>query len=205
MKKFNAKIKKGFTLIETLVAMSIGVAILFVVINFGGSIFSINSSAEENLSAQSDARRVLKTMTKELRSASPSSLGAYPLSQVGTSSITFFSNIDSDSYKEQIRYFLQGNELKKGTIKPSGSPLAYNPANEEILSMIKNVNNGANPIFEYFDSNYTGTSSPLSQPVQATQVRLVRITVKIDKDPNRSPGPVTATSQVFLRNLKDNL
>ena len=60
-------------------------------------------------------------------------------------------------------------------------------------------------IEEYFDSNYTGTSTPLSQPVQATQVRLIRITVRIEKDPNKSPGPLTATSQVFLRNLKNNL
>ncbi len=204
MKTINSK-KRGFTLIEIVMVMAIGVGIIFAVMNFGGGIFSFNSSAEANLSAQSDARKVLKVMVKELRSVSPSSLGAYPLSQVSTSTLVFFSDIDSDGLKEQVRYFLQGSELKKGTIKPSGSPLTYNSANEQVFSMIKDVSNGASPIFEYFDSSYTGTSSPLVQPVQATRVRLIRMTVHIDKDPNRLPGPISVTSQVFLRNLKDNL
>ena len=90
-------------------------------------------------------------------------------------------------------------------IKPSGTPLTYDPSNEEVVILVRDMNNGPDPIFEYFDSNYNGESAPLLQPVQITQIRLVRITVKIEKDPNRSLGPVIATSQVFLRNLKDNL
>ncbi len=197
--------KKGFSLVETIVAVAIFTSIFLAVMNFGQSIFSFNRSAEQNLSAQSDARKILKTMVKELRSVSPSSLGAYPISQVATSSVTFFSNIDSDADKEQVRYFLQGNELKKGVINPSGSPLTYNSANEQVLTLIRDVVNGVDPTFEYFDASFTGTSDPLTIPVQATQVRLIRITVRIEKDPVQSLGPVTATSQVFLRNLKDNL
>jgi len=36
-------------------------------------------------------------------------------------------------------------------------------------------------------------------------VRLVRITIKIDEDPNRPPAALTSTTQVSIRNLKDNL
>jgi type II secretory pathway pseudopilin PulG len=204
MKIFN---KKGFSLIETLIATAIGIMIFLVVFNFGNGIFSFNSNAQKNLSAQTDARRVLKSMVKELRSASPSSLGSYTISYASTTGITFFSNIDSDTYKEQIRYFLSGKDLKRGVIEPSGSPLTYNPANEQISTLVTDINNGVSPIFEYFDSSYTGTSTPLVQPVQITQIRLVRITLKIEKDtnPGKSLGPVIVTSQVFLRNLKDNL
>ncbi len=197
--------KRAFTLVETLVAMGIAIAIFFAVFNFGSSIFSFNSNAQKNLSAQSDARRLLKSIVRELRSASPSSLGSYPVSVAGTSTISFFVNIDDDALKEQVRYFLQGTELKRGVIKPSGTPLTYDPSNEEVVILVRDMNNGPDPIFEYFDSNYNGESAPLLQPVQITQIRLVRITVKIEKDPNRSLGPVIATSQVFLRNLKDNL
>ncbi|HEY4480242.1 MAG TPA: type II secretion system protein [Candidatus Paceibacterota bacterium] len=196
---------KGFTLLEIVIVIAIASAIFMAVFYFGESIFSWNSASQKNLSAQSDARKILKTITRELRSASPSSLGAYPLSQAGASSVTFFSNVDDEPDKEQIRYFLDGNELKRGVIKPSGFPLTYNPANENLSTLIRDINNGLNPVFEYFDSTYTGASDPLLQPVQPTQVRLVRITVYIEKDPNKSLGPVVATSQVFLRNLKDNL
>lgn len=206
MKKMDIKNRiKGFTLLEFIVATGITVGIFFAVFNFGQGIFSFNRSAQNNLGAQTSARRVLKTMVKELRNASPSSLGAYPLALASSTSVVFFSNIDDDFYKEQVRYFLSGTDLKRGVIKPSGSPLSYNPANEELSTMITDINNGPVPIFDYFNSAYTGTSSPMVQPVQATTVRLIRITVKIEKDPTKSLGPFQVESQVFLRNLKDNL
>jgi prepilin-type N-terminal cleavage/methylation domain-containing protein len=198
--------KKGFTLVEVLVATFIATMIFFAVFYFGQGIFSFNSNAQANLSAQSDARRVLKNIVEELRSASPSSLGSYPISLAGTSTLTFFVNLDSDAYKEQVRYFLSSSQLKRGIIKPSGSPLTYNPANEQISLMIRDISNATStPIFDYFDSNYAGTTTPLTQPVQITKIRLVRVNINIDKDKNRSPSPINVTSQVFLRNLKDNL
>jgi prepilin-type N-terminal cleavage/methylation domain-containing protein len=202
---YHLKNKNGFTLAEMIVVVAIASAIFLAVFNLGQNIFSFNSESQKNLSAQTGARRILKTMVKELRSASPSSLGAYPIVSAGTSSLVFFSNIDNDSYKEQIKYFLENKELKKSVIKPSGSPLSYNPANAQVISLISDINNGSDPIFSYFDSNFTGTSSPLVQPVNISAIRLIKIEVKIEKDPNKSFGPVIAESQVFLRNLKDNL
>ena len=197
--------KKAFSLIEIIIVVAIASAIFIAVFDFGNSIFSLNSDAQKNLSAQSGARRVLKDMAKGLRSASPSSTGSYPIALASTTALTFFVNIDSDLYKEQIRYFLQDKELKRGIIKPSGNPLSYNPASEQLITLVGDINNGASPIFEYFDSSYAGTSTPLVQPVSITEIRLVRITLKIEKDPNKSLGPLIVTSQVFLRNLKDNL
>lgn len=208
MKIENLKLKinnKGFSLMEIVVVIAITSVIFMAVFNFGQSIFSFNSDAQKNLSAQSDGRRILKNIVKELRSASLSSLGAYPISLANTTSLTFFVDLDNDGYKEQVRYFLQGTELKRGVIKPSGTPLTYNSANEQMSTMVRDINNGGVAIFEYFDSNYTGTSTPLVQPVSVTKIRMVRITLKIEKDPNKSLGPIIVESQVFLRNLKDNL
>jgi len=198
------KIDKGFSLVEIVVVVAITAVIFLAVFNFGQSIFSFNSNAQKNLSAQSDGRRVLKNIVKELRSTSPSSLGSYSIVLASTTAITFFVNLDSDIYKEQVRYFLVGKELKRGVIKPSGTPLVYNSANEQVVTLIKDINNGITPIFEYFDSSYAGTTTPLTQPVQITKIRMVRATLKIDQDPNQS-SPVIVESQVFLRNLKDNL
>lgn len=197
--------KNGVSLTEIIVVVAIALMIFLAVFNLGDSIFSFNASAQKNLSAQTDARRVLKTIVKELRSASPSSTGAYAVALSATSTLTFYSNIDSDNYKEQVRYFLQGRDLKKGVIKPSGSPLSYNPNNEQVFVLVKDLNNGSTPIFEYFDANYAGTSTPLVQPVQPSRVRLIKIFLKIESDPNKSYGPILVESQVFLRNLKDNL
>jgi prepilin-type N-terminal cleavage/methylation domain-containing protein len=203
MKIFNKN--KGFSLAEIIIVVAIAGAIFIAVFNFGNSIFTFNSDAQKNLSAQSGGRRVLKNLVKELRSTSPASTGSYPISLASSTAITFFTNLDGDSLKEQVRYFLQNRELKRGVLKPSGTPLVYNPANEQISTLISGINNGSTPVFEYFDANYAGTSTPLVQPVSVTQVRFVRITLKLEQDPNKSLGPIIVESQVFLRNLKDNL
>lgn len=149
----------------------------------------------------------MRSMVAELRESSSSSGGAYPLAQVSTSSITFFSNVDSDSLKEQVRYYLSNRTLYKGVIKPTGNPLAYNSGSEVITTAITSVINGTStPIFEYYDTGYYGTGTPaLAAPIDITRVRLVKVHVIIDKDSNRSPVPLTITSQVSIRNIKDNL
>jgi hypothetical protein len=196
----------GLTLVEVLVSLGILVFIGLGISTFGRDIFSLNSGLQNNLNAQFEGRKVLKTIITELRSASPSSLGSYPILQAGTSSLIFYSNIDADAYKERLRYFLDGTELKRGVIKPSGNPLTYSSGSEEVRTIINNVRNGTStPVFLYFDSQYTGTSSPLSEPVSVTDIRLIKIDVMIDKDLNRHPGPINISSQGTLRNVKDNL
>ena len=190
---------------EVIIVVAISAAIFTAVFQFGTSIFSFNTISSSTLSAESDGRRILKTIVKELRSASPSSTGTYPIQVAATSSITFFSNIDADVLKEQVRYFLQNRDLKRGVVKPSGSPLTYNPVNEEISTLVHDIMSTSSPIFEYFDNSYAGTSTPLVQPVTITTIRFIRITIPIEKDINKSPLPIIVQSQVMLRNLKDNL
>ena len=196
---------RGFSLAEVLVSTAIFVVVGLAIANFGQNIFSLNTSLQNNLSAQLDGRLVLKKIIAELRSASPSNLGGYPIESAGTSSLVFYSNVDSDSYKERIRYYLVGTVLYRGQIKPSGSPLTYPSGSEKISTVVRDVRNTTStPIFDYFNGNYAGTTSPLSMPVTPSDVRLIKVTVTIDADPNRSPNPIIISSQGMLRNLKDN-
>jgi type II secretory pathway component PulJ len=200
------KYNKGFSLAEIVVSVAILTAVGYTFSIFQKDIFSLNTTLQNNLSAQLEARHVLKDLGKELREASPSSLGAYPVALASSTTLTFYTDINNDGLKERIRYFLSGTTLKKGVIVPSGSPLVYNTANEKISTVVSNViNSTTTPVFDYFDDQYTGTSSPLVQPVDPVSVRLVRITVIIDKDPNRPPLPITVTTQITIRNVKDNL
>lgn len=196
----------GISLIEVMISVAI--------ISFVGSAavillkdtYSLNRMISGSLTAQTEARRAMKMMSAEIRVTSPSSLGAYALAQVATSSITFYSNIDSDSYKEQVRYFLQGTTLKKGVIKPSGTPLTYSAAQEQITEIAHDVVASTTaPLFSYYNEDYDGTTAPLSSPVDIAAVRLVKITILIDKDPQKAPESLTLTTQVSMRNLKDNL
>lgn len=196
----------GFTLAEIIITVGIISLIAVVLGAFQGDIFFFNTIIQDDLTAQMDGRRAIRKMVSEIREASPSSLGAYPLVTTATSSIVFFSNIDSDDLKEQVRYFIQDKNLMRGVIKPSGNPLSYNPASESFETSVKDIaNSTSTPLFEYYDTNYTGTTTPLVFPVSITAVRLVNINLLIDHNPNRSPVPLNIDSQVSIRNLKDNL
>lgn len=205
MNKYFFKNQKGFTLIETLFAVSIFTVVMVVVGMFTRNVFSYRSIFAGGLSAYDDARNVLRPMASEIRSMSQSSIGSYPIETAGDNTLTFYSDTNNDGLRERIRYFLDNGTLKKGTIIPTGNPLVYAGANEKIKELVHNVKNNGTPIFNYYDTNYNGDTPALTQPVNISAVRLIKMTLIVDSDTNRSPIPITVTTQVNIRNLKDNL
>ena len=203
--RYYKKNSAGFSVIEILVVIFILTLIGIAVWTFQKNVFSLNSYIASSLDAQQEARKVFKALSAEIRSMSPSSTGSYPINETNSFSFTFYSDIDNDGLKERIRYFLDGNAVKKGVLKPAGNPLVYNSINETVTEVIRDMANEATPIFDYYDTNYDGTTAPLAQPVSAIAVRLVKITLIIDKNSLRPPAPITMTTQVSMRNLKDNL
>ncbi len=196
----------GFSLVETLVAVAILTLVIFAATTLQRDIFALNIFFQGSLNTQLDARHVIKVMVAELREASPSSLGGYPIELASTTAITFYSDINNDGLKERVRYYLSGNRVMKGVLSPTGNPLVYNNANETNSTLITGyVASSTLPMFQYFTSTYAGTSTPLTYPIDLSRIRLVKISVIIDRDTNRSPVPITVTSQVTIRNLKDNL
>jgi len=202
MKK-DFKNKKGFSIIELLIGLGIFIFIFGALTLFSRNIWVYSSFVGTGLSDVNNGRSALKTMIAEIRTASTADTGSYVINLATPDAFTFYSDIDSDGLKERIRYFLSGSNLKKGVTKPTGSPLYYNSANEIISTLIPNITNTT--IFEYYDKNYDGTTAALTTPINIPLVRLIKITISIDKDPNRAPDTTTFSTQISIRNLKDNL
>jgi hypothetical protein len=202
MSKQNKKLIRGITLIETLFGISIFVIIMTALGTFTKDLWVYNSYIGSGLSTADSARSLLKKMTLEIRTASTADTGAYTINSATSTSFIFYSDVDDDGLKEKVRYFLNGTTLQRGIIKPTGSPLGYT-ATETISTLMPNVANSI--IFEYYDENYDGETSPLSIPVNIPSVRLIKITVTTDNDPNKPPAPSTFSTQISMRNLKDNL
>lgn len=195
--------KKGFTMIETIFGVAIFIVIMIAVTLFSRNTWIFNSFIGASLNNVDNVRLALKTFSSEIRTASTADTGAYVINQASSTSFTFYANIDSDVLKERVRYFLLNGQLQKGVIKPTGSPLSYNPANEQITTLISNVTNPST--FSYYDKNYDGTTAPLPAPIDIASIRLVKVTITIEKDPNKAPVTASFTTQVSIRNLKDNL
>ncbi len=192
-------------MIEILIATGIFSLVVLVAGKFARDVVFLGSMSQNKFNTEQDSRKILRPMIAEVRSASPSSLGSYPIEQAATSTFVFYSDIDDDGLKEKIRYFLSNKKLQRGQIKPAGTPLVYNSASEQVYTLVNDVISTSTPIFSYYDANYTGTTSPLSLPVSISAIRLLKITITVDKNPNVLPGPTTVVGQVSIRNLKDNL
>ena len=203
---FKQNKQSGVTLVEMLVVVAIFVIVGLAISSFSRDIWVTSGILQSSLSAQIDAKNVLRQFAAEVRTAAQSNTGAYALAEALQNSVKFYSDIDGDKNEEQVRYYLSadGKTLYKDVLKPTGNPLQYSGA-PSTATVISNMANGAAPIFEYYDKNYDGATTPLVQPINVPDVRLIKITVIIDSNPNRSPTPITVTTEVSMRNLKDNL
>lgn len=201
----NINKNRGITLIEVLVSIALFSVVILLIGLFTRNIFYYNSVFSGGLSSYDQLKKVLYPIASEIRSASPSSLGSYPIETAENNNFVFFADINGDGLKERVRYFLSNKTLKKGVIIPSGVPLSYQSSNEIVTDIVNNVVNGTVPVFNYYDTNYNGSNSSLSSPIDILSVRLVKITIISDTDPNRPPAPITITTQASMRNLKDNL
>lgn len=197
--------KKGFTMLELLVALGIFSLIIVSVAWLVIHGFRYNAIIWEQLKTQSDGRRVLRETVDVVRKAEQSSIGSYPVANAGAYDLTVYSNVDSDSYREKVRFWLDGTTFKRNTVKPSGSPPSYSGAGQtvEIAHDVVNISKGE-AVFSYFDENYTGVEAPMIQPVDTTKIRIIRVRLELEKDPTETPKPLRVESAAQIRNLKTN-
>ncbi|MFA6404813.1 MAG: prepilin-type N-terminal cleavage/methylation domain-containing protein [Candidatus Paceibacterota bacterium] len=198
----------GMTLVEVLVALAIFVVIMGAVITFQINVFSYERTASGSFITVQDAQTILKVMGKELRMASQGGDGSYAIQGASTSTVTFFADINNDNKKEKVKYYFSKStsSILKTTTLPTGSPATYSNINTSTTTIMVNVRNATStPMFEYFDSDYNGSGIALTQPVVNTSIRLIRVNITLDTDPNKLPEPRTYSTQITLRNLKDNL
>ncbi len=201
----NREQEKGFTLIEVMISVAIFSIIAYGIVALVSSVL-VNSSLQGSLLANNDsARRVAFTLIQELRDATTSDTGGYALESATAQQLIFYTNAAGSV--NRIRYFLQAGALYKGVTKPTGNPLLYNLGGETVNLVQKDVANGANPIFYYYDGTYSGVvENPLVQPLNVTAVKLVKINLTIFKKAGvGSSGTYTETASGAIRNLKTNL
>jgi len=199
--------RAGFTLFEILITFAVLVLVIGAVVIFQQDLFRVNNFLQETFSIERKAQGVLRAMISEIRTASQSNIGGYPIEIADDFSFAFYANVDKDVLKERVHYFLDGKELKKSVVKPSGSPLTYatTTASEDLRTvLLEVVASETAPIFSYYDTAYAGTTTPMTGPVDVSVIRMIGIKLIIDKNPEPPPA-IEVGSQVSIRNLKDNL
>lgn len=97
---------KGFTLIETIVTISIFALMMGAVSGFIIMAYRTHSYTWQQSTAINEARKGIETMVKEIREARPGDNGSYPIILAQDKEFIFYSDIDKDGETERVRYFL---------------------------------------------------------------------------------------------------
>ena len=155
----------------------------------------------EQLDTQSEGRKIIQDFSNELRSANYSSIGSYPIEIAEDNEIIFYTNMDSDSFRERVRYFLDSGTLKKGVIKPTGNPMEYLDEDEEVIDIVHDIANNGAGLFGYYDESYNGEGEAMVDPVLINNIRMVKFNLMLEEDPTVSPAPLTIEGKVMIRNL----
>ena len=192
--------RAGFTLMEVLIAMSIFSGILLTVSIFGLDLYDFTIFIGENLSAQQEIQATLQVMTVDMKMMNQSVLGSYAIESTSQNALTFYSDIDGDGLTDRVRYFLEGNILKKGIIKPGGSPMNYS-GTEKITEMVHNIYTPSGNIFAYYNSSYTGNEAALTFPINISVVRLIKVNITVDQSPADAASRINLSASVNIRNL----
>ncbi len=200
----NQSDERGLTIIELVVVVTISSLLLSALLRFVVIGYPLSKTTYLQSRSTESARLQLKRLAKSLRELRQSDTGSYPLITAENQRIIFYANVDSDALTERVRYQLDGTNLIRAIIKPSGDPVLYNEADEQAAVIVTSIRNGATPIFTYYSGDYPADQTPLA-PADLTEAKYIQFHLMIDADPNVPPPPIDVISQVQLRNLKTNL
>lgn len=192
---------RGISLVETVVVIAITTMVAGSLLSAIRYFYVNNAYVFEAATSVDSARRGLATALADLREASYADDGSYPVSGAATSSITFFSDVDSDGGVERVKIWRVGTTLYKVVTNASGNPPSYAGQSSSTTTIATYLRNATStPLFTYYDSDgvqLSTTSTPLAS------VSTVGTTVQIDLNPNRAPQVFTLTGSATLRNLRD--
>ena len=200
--------QKGMSLIEMIVAIfifSLGMA--------GFSMLFVQSwkqnayTLEMGQTAVAISQSVNKTV-RYIREARQADNGSYPVVSADDNDLVFYCDYDKDGVTERIHMYKSGTDVLLGVREPSsGFPITY-AAGDATTSVVAQriVNTSSQPIFFYYDASYPEDSvnNPIATPATVPNVRLVKINLFMNIDPNHSPDNVNIQSFAEMRNLNDH-
>lgn len=196
------KKNSGFTLIELVVAMAITMVVAILFVRLSRSLTDGALRFSGSLVAQQQIQQTLQLMMPEIRSASQSNIGGYPISAAATGTFEFFSDVDRNGTFDKVRYFLNGTTFKKGVVYPTGNPLAYVTSTESVIDVVSNII-PSNQIFTYYDVNATSSlSTPLPSPVDVLRIKTVKVSLVVNQGTVSAPSIVGVEDEATIRNLR---
>lgn len=194
----NGRLKKGFTLVETLMVIAIS---SFIMVALGRAIvffYRTNNYAVQQSAAIRSASAGVQSLVQDIREASLADNGAFPVEEFGTSSLTVYADVNRDKNVEQVEYYLSDADLLRVVTSPTGTPPAYSgeTTTSTVSDNVRNKDQGKR-IFTYYDVD--GNEMGITGNRQ--DLAFISIELIVNVDPNRQPDNATIKSSATLRNI----
>jgi len=196
--------KRGMTLVEAMIAISIASVVMLGITVFFTRMWTSYEYTLELGAASLAASRGVEQVVETVRTARSADDGAYLIESGDDNSFIFYSNVDDDDDTERVRYFFDtGTGLFRiGVTNPNTStvPPTYDPGTDEVVRTVTAdvVNNlVSEPVFTYYDDSNT----PLTTPVTASDVTLVKVVLYVNPEPEQAPDHLRIQSVVLIRNV----
>lgn len=195
-KEKRIRAQKGMTLVEITVVIGL-IAIMSVIFaDYLAKSIKVYRTNKQSVDLEEKSARVMREFELSTRAATE-------LLTASSSELSFYRYYDLISVSPTlVRYFMNGTTFKVGKTEPVGTPpnISYPPENESIDFLVEDVINSGT-VFRYFDTNNTELPLPLDKRL----VRMVELSVSLDKNAANPPAAVTESTSVSFRNMKDNL
>ena len=194
--------KKGFTLIEILIALGIGIVILGSVLSIYTSFVKTTASVDQKLEIQLELKGAGQRLVKELRAA-----GCYyrltPIETATATQIMFESDLDpaADTGPWQIRYtYNAGTGLlsrEQATWNADTSDYGALTAPQGLAGSLTDVT------FTYFDESDTEIVAPIDSQANRDRIRKVVISLTAESGKvnpiSGNPDTITTQTSVHMR------
>ncbi len=207
MKQQKLFYKRGMTLVETLIAITLFIfAIQATVVVFTRTIKTKAYALEMGRSSLILSRS-MGDLTQYIRRARQSDGGAYPIVSADDNELIIYSDYDKDGTTERLHIYLADKKIYLGVRNPSGSfPITYATGDGETFQLADHIINSlTDPMFSYYNGDYPQdiTNNPVSTPADVSEIRLVKMFLKINIDENRAPDNIQQETFIEIRNLND--
>lgn len=195
------------TLIEALMAVAIfamgigGFTLLF------SKTWQMNAYTFEMGQSSMAVSQGMNNMVDYIRRVRQGDDGAYPVQSVSGNELTIFCDYNKDSITERLHFYKSGTDIFMGVTVPNSTmPKTYPAGDQKIITIASRiVNNSSTPIFYYYNKDYPvdTINNPLTGSIDVSVVRLIKIFLQINIDPNHAPDNINMQNFVEMRNLND--
>jgi len=197
----------GFTFLEVIMAMFMGAMVVTVGFAVNKMVTTNYAAGFQEVQQLDEVGMIVRRWVNELREARDGENGAYPIEVAADNEVIFYSDVDNDQKTERVRYYLDGNNLRRGLVEPTGDPAGYNLAEENVKLVSDKLVAGGEPLLTYYNKDYPGdtVNNPLSLANRLLNTRVIRIHVEVGLSSEFIAKNFNWDSMVQLRNLANKI